>query len=183
MEKFISRQLLSKIRSENLNESIQMFSHAKRTRERKKLSSEVAIFLSHKHDETLIIKQAIAMFTKLGVRVYVDWMDYEMPKLTNGSTASRIKEKIRECDKFILLATEKAISSKWCNWELGFGDSQKYSKNIAVMPILDKEDGDFSGSEYLAIYPILTSASSYLAGTYYVEFEGNKVPLTTWLKN
>lgn len=183
MENFISRQLLSKESSESLSESIKMFSDAKTTRERKKYSFEVSIFLSHKHDETEIIKQAIALFKKLGISVYVDWLDSEMPKTTNGYTAKRIKERIRECDKFVFLATEKAIQSKWCNWELGYGDSQKYFKDIAVMPITDTEAGTFSGSEYLAIYPIITSAYNYSTGTYYVEFEGKKVSLAEWLKN
>jgi hypothetical protein len=65
---------------------------------------------------------------------------------------------------------------------LGYGDSQKYFKNIAIMPITDNEGGTFSGSEYLAIYPIITSAYTYSTGTYYVEFEGKKVKLEDWLK-
>ena len=119
----------------------------------------------------------------MGISVYVDWQDSEMPKNTNGTTAKKIKEKIRQCDKFVLLATEQAIQSKWCNWELGYGDSQKYFKDIAVMPITNSEGGNFSGSEYLAIYPIITSAYTYTTGTYYVEFEGRKISLAEWLKN
>lgn len=115
--------------------------------------------------------------------IYVDCLDSEMPKTTNGLTAKKIKERIRQCDKFVLLATEQAIQSKWCNWELGYGDSQKYFKDIAVMPITNTEGGNFSGSEYLAIYPIITSAYTYSTGTYYVEFEGKKVTLAEWLKN
>jgi len=183
MEKLISRQLLSKERSESLTESVKLFSQAKESRERKKYSFEVSIFLSHRHNETEIIKQAIALFKKLGVSVYVDWLDSEMPKTTNGYTAQKIKERIRQCDKFILLATEEAIKSKWCNWELGYGDSQKYFKNIAIMPITDSEGGTFSGSEYLAIYPIITSAYTYSTGTYYVEYNNTKVKLSDWLKN
>ena len=61
MEKLISRQLLSKAKSENITDSIKIFSEAKTTRERKKYSFEVSVFLSHKHDETEIIEQAIAL--------------------------------------------------------------------------------------------------------------------------
>lgn len=67
MEKLISRQLLSKSSSESLTESIKMFSNAKTTRERKKYSFEVSVFLSHKHNETEIIKQVITLFKKLGI--------------------------------------------------------------------------------------------------------------------
>lgn len=183
MEKLISKQLLSKAKNENINESLKVLSEAKTSRERKKYSFEISVFLSHKHDETEIIEQAIALFKKLGINVYVDWLDLEMPKNTNGTTAKKIKERIRQCDKFVLLATEQAIQSKWCNWELGYGDSQKYFKHIAVMPITNSEGGTFSGSEYLAIYPIITSAYFYITGTYYVEFEGRRITLTDWLKN
>lgn len=182
MEKLISRQLLAKVRTENLNESVRLFSEAKKQRERAKYSYETSVFLSHKHSEKEIIQEAITLLEKLGVSVYVDWMDSEMPKNTNGYTATRIKEKIKQNDKFILLATEAAINSKWCNWELGYGDAFKYHKNIAIMPITDKEDGEFSGTEYLQIYPIITSAYYYTTGSYYVEFQNNKMKLEDWLK-
>jgi hypothetical protein len=182
MEKLISRQLLSKVTSGNLNESRTVFSRAKDARERKKYSTEVSVFLSHKHGEFDILEQVINLLNKLGVNVYVDWLDHEMPTTTNGTTATRIKEKIKECDKFILLATEKAIISKWCNWELGFGDANKYARNIAVMPVTEKEDSAFSGNEYLAIYPIITSENYYTVGNFYVEFQNTKIKLEDWLK-
>lgn len=182
MEKLISKQLLSKVTSGNLNESRSIISKAKEARKRGKYFSEVSIFLSHKHNEKDIIEQVIVLLEKLGVFVYVDWMDNAMPTTTDGSTAKRIKQKIKEKDKFILLATEGAIEFKWCNWELGIGDVHKYFKNIAIMPITEKEDSKFSGNEYLQIYPIITSEYYYVTGTYYVEFEGNKIRLEQWIK-
>lgn len=182
MEKLISKQLLAKVRSENLNESIQLNAKAEDKRKRNKYSFETSVFLSHKHDETEIIQQAITLLNKLGIDVYVDWLDSGMPKNTNGSTATRIKEKIKQNDKFILLATEAAIGSKWCNWELGYGDAHKYHKNIAVMPITDYENSNFSGSEYLQIYPIITSQYLYSTGSYYVEYNNTKIKLEDWLK-
>lgn len=182
MKNLISKQLLSKVNSESLNESVKMFSLAEEKRKRAKYSFETSVFLSHKHEEKEIIKQAITLLSKLGVNVYVDWLDSGMPKNTNGTTAARIKEKIRQSDKFILLATESAINSKWCNWELGYGDSQKYPKNIAIMPITENENNSFSGSEYLQIYPVITSEYFYTTGTYYVEFAGQRMKLEDWLK-
>src|SRR5690554_342696 len=61
------------------------------------------IFLSHKHDEVEQLEGAISFLKKHGVEVYVDWLDEGMPKTTSGITAARIKEKIKENDKFILL--------------------------------------------------------------------------------
>lgn len=112
------------------------------------------VFLSHKHDEIQNLESAISFLKKEGVNVYVDWLDEGMPKSTSGITANRIKTKIKENDKFIFLASEGAINSKWCNWELGFGDAHKYIDNIALLPI-ENDYSSFSGAEYLQIYPFI----------------------------
>ncbi|MBK8620252.1 MAG: toll/interleukin-1 receptor domain-containing protein [Saprospiraceae bacterium] len=151
------------------------------------------IFLSHKHDEKEFLEGAISFLKNFGIEVYVDWLDDGMPKTTSGQTAVRIKEKIKENHKFILLATEGAINSKWCNWELGLGDASKYIDNIALLPI-KRDYTDFSGSEYLEIYPYIFKIDTYefikgvhqYPGTYvvYPSLNGdNKViPIESWLK-
>lgn len=81
-----------------------------------------------------------------------------MPRVTSGKTASKIKTRIRQCDKFILLATNSAVESKWCNWELGYGDSQKFDNNdIAILPLkkADMTDSAYKGNEYMQIYPYI----------------------------
>lgn len=152
------------------------------------------IFLSHKHDEKEFLEGAITLLKTYGVDVYVDWLDEGMPKTTSGQTAVRIKEKIKENHKFILLATEGAINSKWCNWELGLGDAAKYIENIALLPI-KKDYNDFSGSEYLEIYPYIFNVDYYQffkgdyrsQGTYvvYPTVNGNDrvIPIAQWLRN
>lgn len=152
------------------------------------------IFLSHKHDEKEFLEGAISLLKTYGVDVYVDWLDDGMPKTTSGQTAVRIKEKIKENHKFILLATEGAINSKWCNWELGLGDAAKYIENIALLPI-KKDYNDFSGSEYLEIYPYIFNIDYYQffkgdyrsQGTYvvYPSVNGNDrvIPIAQWLRN
>lgn len=126
------------------------------------------IFLSHKHDEASILQDVIAFLKNEGVDVYVDWMDEDMPVHTSGETAIRLKEKIRKANKFILLATQNAINSKWCNWELGLGDASKYIDNIALFPI-NRTYQSFSGSEYLGIYPRIEyqdGTTTYVSGYY-----------------
>lgn len=133
--------------SKSLNESLLEFKNQVK-------ENRIKVFLSHKHDEKEILDSAISFLKKEGVDVYVDWLDEGMPKTTSGSTAIRIKQKIKENKKFILLATEAAINSKWCNWELGLGDAAKYIDDIAIMPVR-REGQTFSGSEYLDIYPYI----------------------------
>ena len=89
-----------------------------------------------------------------------------MPNQTSGNYALRIKEVIKYCKKFILIATEKAIESYWCNWELGIGDTYKYIEHIVILPIKVQVEYDFQykGGEYLQIYP---SIDFYTDNTYF----------------
>ena len=171
----------------SLNESLQKFRNESK-------SFKTKIFLSHKHDESEVLNGAISFLKKEGVDVYVDWLDEGMPKTTSGITAARIKEKIKENNKFIFLASEGAINSKWCNWELGYGDAEKYIDNIALLPV-EKDNSSFSGAEYLQIYPYIEyrdGSTKYSSGLpiskgYYVFYPSNNsshtiIKLSDWLK-
>jgi len=177
--------LLSKEQLRNArkpSEDTALLSEARNNRSTGVPSQGITVFLSHKHDEVIVLEDVICMLKSLGVFVYVDWLDEGMPKETCGDTACRIKQKIKECKKFILLATEGAIASKWCNWELGYGDAHKYLDNIAIMPITEKRREVFSGSEYLQIYPVIKSDYEYIVTGCYVEYEGKRISLVEWLK-
>lgn len=143
--------------------------------------SSVTVFLSHKHDEVEVLEDVISLLKRCGVDVYVDWMDEGMPIITCYLTAARLKEKISSCKKFIFLGTEGAIASKWCNWELGIGDGKKYPYDIAVMPIADN-DGIYSGSEYLQLYPVIKSNYMTIPDDYYVEWRTQRISLKDWLR-
>lgn len=158
-------------------------------------TSKPLVFLSHKHDEYAILQDVIAFLKNEGVDVYVDWMDKEMPAYTNAQTAVRLKERIKVSDKFILIATQNAINSKWCNWELGLGDAAKYINDIALLPI-NRSQQSFSGAEYLKIYPRIEyqdGTTKYTGGAfipkgYYVLYpsvngESTIIKLSDWLKH
>ena len=142
---------------------------------------EITVFLSHKHDEAKELKDTIALLHSLGVSVYVDWMDEAMPSTTSGKTAERIKQKIKANKKFILLATDAAIASKWCNWELGYGDAHKYSHNIALFPVAEN-DGTWKGNEYLQIYPFVEYDKLLYMPIYFVKHGTTRVSLADWLR-
>lgn len=154
--------------SKSINESLIEFSSETKL-------NKITIFLSHKHNENEELDGAISLLKSFGVDVYIDWQDEGIPAKTSGITAARIKEKIKENKKFIFLATEGAISSKWCNWELGYGDSQKYIEHIALLPVKN-DNQDYNGSEYMQIYPSIeyldgmrkNLAGSYIPAGYYV---------------
>lgn len=121
------------------------------------------VFLSHKHSDLEDLQGVIGLLNDYGAKVYIDSMDNKLPNQTSGETAKRIKEVIKGSKKFILLATENAIESYWCNWELGIGDTHKYINNIAIIAMKEKGDYDFKykGNEYLEIYPCITYYDSF----------------------
>ena len=164
---------------------------------------KTTVFLSHKHKDLDELEEAlgvIELLENLNVKVYIDSMDNKMPSQTSGETAARIKDVIKYCKKFVLLATPKALESFWCNWELGIGDVHKFKKNIAILPV--KEKGQYSfeycGNEYVQIYPHIdyedgtnyyTNNGGLISKGYYVAEPRNKdgvryiKKLEDWLKN
>lgn len=159
-------------------------------------ASKTTVFVSHKHDELQELKGVLGFLqSQYGVKAYIDSQDPSMPKITSETTASNLKERIRRCDKFILLATNAAIDSKWCNWELGYGDAQKFRDHIALFPLKPRGSYDYRGAEYLSLYPYILyedgtdkyDDGSYILKGYYVVTPKNGKSfyqtLSSWLSN
>lgn len=193
MRKISEQGIFNKYSQVNLNESmdrvVKTFEQGTR---------RTTVFVSHKHADLEELKGLLGYLEQVyKVKVYIDSQDPNMPRVTNGDTAKRIKERITQCDKFILLATNGAIESKWCNWELGYGDSKKYLEHIALLPMKPKGalDKDYKGSEYMSIYPYIAYYEGYerypngmpIPTGYYVCWgEGSNLkptPLNEWLSN
>lgn len=148
-------------------------------------NAEVSIFLSHSHYDMKIVKMARAFFESFGVKIYVDWADENMPKTTCCETAAKIKEKIQQNKFFVFLATDIALISKWCNWEVGYADNWKYTiDKIAIIPISENRD-QWRGSEYLQLYPeIVQIGNETHISSFYVKYpNGALKPLISWLYN
>jgi hypothetical protein len=152
------------------------------TRTFAKLTSTTSIFLSHSHHDKAQIEQAKIFFENLGFSIYVDWADETMPEKTNGVTAQKIKTKINSNDKFIFLATNNAVSSKWCNWEVGIGDTYKLqNEKIALLPLADN-NGTWNGNEYLQIYPRIEKSAENSTVYEVIKPNGTKELLSQWLR-
>jgi hypothetical protein len=153
------------------------------TRTYSKSDSTTSVFLSHSHLDKDVVEQAKIFFEHLGISIYVDWADETMPEKPNGNTALKIKTQIiTKNDKFVLLATNNAVVSKWCNWEVGIADPFKLNtKKLALLPLADNS-GTWNGNEYLQIYPRIEKSSLY-NDQYNVWFPDNTTEsLTTWLR-
>ncbi|HEX7868633.1 MAG TPA: toll/interleukin-1 receptor domain-containing protein [Chryseobacterium sp.] len=147
-----------------------------------KYSAQTTIFLSHSHSDADIIDKISVLFKKTGVNIYIDRNDSGLPPTTGSETAKRLKEKIKECKKFVLVATDLAVASKWCNWELGFGDAFKFPDNIALLPLAENS-ATWSGTEYLKIYPRIEE-SNYTTDYFKVIYpDGTEISLYDWLKS
>lgn len=135
---------------------------------------KTTVFVSHKHDELGDLKDVIGFLeTEYNVLAYIDSRDPSMPEKTSAETATSLKSRIKQCDKFLLLATNGAIQSKWCNWELGFGDAHKFQDHIAILPMKPRGtvDSDYVGTEYMRIYPYI----AYYNGTEFYK-DGRPIP-------
>lgn len=112
----------------------------------------VTIFLSHSHKDHELAQGLKHHLASLGVSLYIDLDDSDMPGSTSRETAERIKGKIRTLKYFLILATANAMQqSRWVPWEIGVADGYKPNKDILVVPVADNS-GRFHGNEYLQLY-------------------------------
>ncbi len=121
--------------------------------------AEITVFLSHSHEDDDLVEQARIFLGAHGVKLYVDWKDPDMPPVTTPGTAEELRTKIRECEKFVLLASDSALRSRWVPWELGFADPTKGMTNIAVLPVAS-DNGTWRGSEYVGAYPKIAKSEN-----------------------
>lgn len=130
--------------------------------------AKLTIFLSHSHKDKELVEGLIAYFDKIGISIYVDWNDTQMPRITNRGTAEKIKKEIADQKIFMVFATKNALASKWVPWEVGVADQIKGQAQVMIIPVAD-DFGQFHGSEYLQLYQRAEIATD---GTYAV-FEPN----------
>lgn len=141
-------------------------------------NAQATIFLSHSSKDRELLTPAIAFLRSHGVSVFVDWMDQGMPDVVSGETAKRIKQKVREQKKFMVMVTENSKDSRWVPWELGFADPVKGMEHIAILPVSDS--GSFAQNKYMNIYPKIQRVND----TWWVWIDDplSLTQLTDWLK-
>lgn len=109
------------------------------------------MFLCHSHADRTYVVGFVQVLRDAGWNAYVDWMDDAMPPRPDRNTAMRIRNRIRQCDLFMFLATPNSTASRWCPWEIGFADGVKPLEAIMVVPTTDAQ-GRHYGNEYLDLY-------------------------------
>jgi len=134
-----------------------------------KRMGQMSAFLCHSHKDRALAEGLQQLLKESGMDLYIDWQDPEMPDQPNRETADRIKNRIAQTDRFIFLATENSMKSRWCPWEIGIADGRKQNDHILLVPTQDAR-GIYYGNEYLQLYRridqnLLTQVSIFRPGS------------------
>jgi hypothetical protein len=151
-----------------------------RERERRMLRAEAKarVFLSHSHQDRELAEGLTVALEMVDTDLYVDLRDYDLPNNTGPETARRLKKRIRENDRFILLLTNNTCKSAWIPWELGIADSAIGLDRVAVLPL--STFPGFDGQEFLTIYNRIENSSKDLL-CFFRPGESAGIPFTWWI--
>ncbi|WP_446786824.1 hypothetical protein [Macellibacteroides fermentans] len=124
--------------------------------EQLKLKTPFDIFLSHSSMGESYILALVLLFNDAGYSAYVDWLfDSELDRSNvTATTAKVLKKRMNESRGLAYVATSAAAQSKWCPWELGYFDA-KSAGRCSILPVLNQNEIDFYGQEYLGLFPYL----------------------------
>jgi hypothetical protein len=142
---------------QNLNERIDRLTVPQQLRLRldARLSSPIHknTFLSHSSKDVQYLPAIISILEEHGASVYCDLEDDRLPKNPNPKTAAIIKDQIRKCKRLVVFTTKNSKDSKWVPWELGIGDIELSSDNVALFPAASvPTDQVWARQEYLGLY-------------------------------
>jgi hypothetical protein len=143
------------------------------------------LFLSYRRKDKKYVKPIVELLTKLGARIYIDYIDDTLPDKPNNLTAAILRDRIKGSDKFILLATPNASESKWIPWELGLGDGAIKYENVAILPVT-RNSNNWDEQEYFEIYGYIEKANSKNKSKYDYAIrypDGTAIWLDKWIKN
>lgn len=125
------------------------------------------VFLSHSSLDKKLVLTLVNLFNEAGYSVYVDWIeDTQLDRNNvNKNTAQVLRNRMNGSRGLSYVATDNAINSKWCPWELGYFDGKKNGR-CCILPIMESQT--FQGQEYLGLYPYMQYAQ--ISGEYRNEF-------------
>jgi hypothetical protein len=139
-------------------------------------SKRPLVFISHSSKDKLLVDSVREILYNHGADSYVDREDSEMPEKVSSQTAKRLQEKMLICDKFVMIASNNALKSRWVPWELGFADNSTGTSNVGIFLVEEDidENNEHTGewwekNEYVRLYKIIyrregPSETSWLVG-------------------
>jgi len=143
-------------------------------------SKRYDVFLSHAYADPRVVRQVRKLLIDNGLSVYVDWIeDNQLSRSRMSSyTAYSLRNRMNHCESLIYLTSEAAEKSVWMPWELGYMDAK--TERVAIAPIIDDEDADFPGREYLGIYPSISISDDTM---FVYQSDGKFKSVEAWRRN
>ena len=148
----MKQEVLRKAASQSSGRIVQSFSEAK------SIGLQTA-FLCHSHKDQNLALGLRNLLLAQGWKVYIDWLDQELPDQPDKNTAIRIRDKMLSHRWFLFLATASSVASRWCPWEIGYADAIKDNDSILLVRTED-DNGRWYGNEYLQLYRQINKAKS-----------------------
>ena len=143
---------------------------------------EQTAFLCHSHEDKELAEGLQVLMKENGWDIYIDWLDNALPSSPEKETAERIKNKIKQTDWFLFLATSNSTASRWCPWEIGYADAVKSYGKILIIPTED-DSGRWYGNEYLQLYRTITDASNSMGKAGYAAFQPKSTQNGVWVEH
>lgn len=111
------------------------------------------VFLSHSSQDNDLLAGAAQVLENHGGRVYVDVGDASLCTGDCTEIAERLRKRIGQTRRFVMLATPKSKDSLWIPWELGLADGIHGAPQVALFPSAETwHDMEWSKREYLGLY-------------------------------
>jgi hypothetical protein len=123
------------------------------------------IFLSHSFHDAIQIQGIKALLEEQNWTVYVDWIDdpeLDRTKVTKA-TARRLRDRMNASSSMIFASSASSPTSKWMPWELGYFDGLR-GLRIAILPLVENNDSEYKGQEYLGLYPTIEKLPTKVGG-------------------
>lgn len=151
--------------------------------EKRKSYDRFDVFLSHSTKDKAKLPSIINFLSNYNVNVYIDKSDEDLPKKTSPETGEKIKRRIYEARKFIVLVSENSKESKWIPWELGIADEKKKIENVALLPIVQNAlTENWQEQEYLGLYHRIVFRKNKSVWVVLDHHKNNEIELSEWLK-
>ena len=145
---------------------------------------DTKVFLSYRRADRKYVEGIVKLLKKIGVSVYIDYLDETLEDKTSDTVASILRNRINACKKFILLATPDSGNSKWMPWELGLGDRIVNYQNVAILPLTNSATV-WADQEYGRIYGHIEASYQYSENgrdDWYIIYPNQtKIKLKDWL--
>jgi hypothetical protein len=148
----MKQAVLRKAASQSSGRLVESFSEAR------SLGLQTA-FLCHSHKDQYLALGLRNLLQSHGWKLYIDWLDYELPDQPDKNTAAKIKGRISSHTWFLFLATANSVASRWCPWEIGYADAIKDNNSILLIRTED-DNGRWFGNEYLQLYREISESES-----------------------